>query len=217
MSFLATHLSGFGAGGAAASTATISYRTQAENAAGTTTTTFSSQSVGTAASDRYVVVAVGSTGTSATVSSVTVGGASTTQVVTSLVGARFIYLFITTAAFTSGTTANIVVTTAAAPSEVVVGVWALYGLASNTAVSTQTSTTNSGSMNLTLNNGGVVVSAMVASAVSATQTGTTERFDTTVGGSARDYSGGDASTSASSLSVAYTANATIAAICAAWS
>lgn len=74
-----------------------------------TTFTFSGQAIGTAASDRYVVVAVLSDATSLqSINSCTVGGAATTRVA-NVSGTECAAIFITNAPVTSGTTADIVI------------------------------------------------------------------------------------------------------------
>jgi len=128
---MATSLSGFGAGGASSATATFTDNTV--SAANATAYTFSSQSLGTAAADRQILVATYGYNTGRVVSSLTVGGESAANKLRkqqSEVNVEF-----WTLALAAGTSGDIVVTWDGAMLQCGVGVWALYG-ASATASDT---------------------------------------------------------------------------------
>jgi hypothetical protein len=85
------------------------YVSTASSTANQSTYTFSGQSIGTAASNRYVVVAAtGGSASSRTISSCTVGGAATTRVA-NVSGFECAAIFITNAPVTTGTTADVVI------------------------------------------------------------------------------------------------------------
>jgi len=118
----------------------VTYQTQTS---GTTSTnyTFSSQAIGTATSDRIVIVAVHLLNTGATGSSMTVGGISATRQVRSQRGTGTSEIW--TAAVPTGTTATIVVNGSAASDRCGIIVWTATGLLSGTAVGTGTNTSSS--------------------------------------------------------------------------
>lgn len=121
---------------------TVSAQTPpAASTSGLTTYTFSGAAIGTASSDRRIVVAIGSRANAArSVSSVTVGGISATELVTandSGSGADIASLWI--AEVPTGTTGDIVVTFSAAMLRCAVAQYAVYGMGSNSAFHTQAS------------------------------------------------------------------------------
>jgi hypothetical protein len=153
MSFLVTHLVGFGVGGA--EPPTLSYQTTTESGTDTTTYTFAGTAIGAESAARHVVVATAGVAGAGLINSVTLGGNGMTEVVTVIGGAAMrggIYIL----AVPTGTTASIVVTFANTQNRCGLAVWALYGLNSATAVDTATATAE-GSLNLDTQDGGIVV------------------------------------------------------------
>lgn len=113
--------------------ATISYTTSATSLSALTTYTFSSQAIGTAASNRSIIVGiVGLQGnnTNRTVASVTVGGVSLSEVVAS--GAQpYVMTALWKGNVPSGTTGDVVVTFSNAMQDgCAIDVFAAYGAAS---------------------------------------------------------------------------------------
>lgn len=191
MSFLATHLVGFGSGGGGAvGNASIAFAAAAVSTSNVTdsTYTFSSHSIGTAASDRYVIVAVACRGSfaSATIASVTVAGTSCTQAVASTSTAGTAQIWITNAAITSGTTGDVVVTTGggAQVNNCGIGTYAATGLASATASATNTTTSDNTARSLAVTAGGIAVGLMrsneAATGSAVAWTNITERYDAIV-------------------------------------
>lgn len=177
--FQVNQLIGFGAGGNRV--ATVSFASSAVSTADLTTYTFSSASLGTAASNRKIVIAVsGAVHTTATVSTMTVGGVSASLITgtkvrwpTSLYG-----LEIWQADVPTGSTGDVVVTWSNAQNRTGIGVWAVYGAA---AAAHATATDNSApySQAVVVPAGGVVIGAVWGgSPVSYTWTAPmTEKYD----------------------------------------
>lgn len=199
--FLVTQLVGFGAG-AGAAVKTLTYKGTARNNSAASSYTHSVD-IGTASSDRYVIVAVGGTLGSRTISSVTINGVSATSIVSmtnTVCGAIFM------ANVTSGSGAqNIDVVYSGNVDVSGIGVWTLTGVSSTTPVHTLTSTAVPGTGSLTTVAGGVAVAyAMVNDTTSFTWTNLTEQFDNTA--AAVGHSGAhDAATTGSSLTITSTA------------
>lgn len=214
MSFIATHLIGFGAAGSTSNPASITFAAAAVNSSNVTdsTYTFSGHSIGTASSDRYVIVGVVGRANflsgNATISSVTVAGTSCTRAVQSNTSNGTSEIWITNSPITSGTTGNVVVTTGGG---VVVqccgiGTYAVTGLLSNTATATATQTTNNTATNLSVTADGVsVLVSFVAQAFgssTSTTTNMTERYDADVEANATQHTGAcDNQASTQTLSV----------------
>lgn len=204
MSFAATHRVGFGAGGAEAATANISMTGAYENGApGSSTVTFSSCAVGTAASDRYIIVCVGMQAALG-VSSITVGGAATTYVIDQ--GGSFrTSIYITSSAFTTGTTADIVVNVnTITPSNCAIAVFAAYGLSSTTATHTLGTNTDAATMALNTANPGVAVG--IAGSLdnsSFTVSGLTETADSQIGSDTATFAAGCVETTGSTVNVVF--------------
>lgn len=209
MSFAATHLVGFGAGGDAAGTAAITFAASAVDTTNVadSTYTFTAHSIGTAATDRYVIVTTQIRGgVGFTVTSCTVGGAATSTVVTNEDGGTNVQIWITSSPVTSGTTADIVVTVGGGVTVFCCGIatYAVTGLASNVATATATQDTDNTATNLTVSAGGVAVAAAIVSGATPTFTWTnlTERFDATIEASGASHTGAcDNSTSGGTLSI----------------
>ena len=101
------------------------------------THTFSAMDLGTATSDRIIVIAGGSGGLGISVSSVTVGGDSCTEATEALASTSGAWIWYV--ALSSGATGDVVVTFASSEYRSYVGVYALYGASggpTNTATAT---------------------------------------------------------------------------------
>lgn len=168
----------------------VSYAATDTSSVSGTSYTFASTAIGTAAADRYIVLAVSSNGSSSnpTASSVTVAGTSCTKTAADTdvsSGRPTIALWVTNSAITSGTTADIVVTYGSTNSVCSIGVWAVYGITSATPTATQNTKYSVGSTTtfsaaLSLPTDGIVISAESSSATSATNISwsiVTEDFD----------------------------------------
>ena len=169
--------------GAATAPPSLSYRTHAETQAGGISATFTSQDIGTAASNRFVIVAVlaGSTGGSAnTIASVTVGGTALTLAKSQFDSGNFHAAAIFIGNIPSGTTATIVASlTSGSSSRWGIGVWAAYALNSITPTATNGGT-SSGTLTLDTNvqAGGIVTGVIFSnSGGTTTWTGLTKRYD----------------------------------------
>lgn len=161
----------------------ISYRTSAsDTTAGSYT--FSAQDIGTAGSNRHVIVGI--LGTSAdgdpvTIGACTIGGVAATVAISQAGNANGHTANLIIAAVPTGATANIVVVANGPWANCAIGVWAAYDLTSITAVATAGSTADPTTLNLNTQSGDIVVAVMRATNGTATTwTGVTERFDTTV-------------------------------------
>lgn len=187
MSLAATHLVGFGAKRAAATggDATITFAATASKNAPSSPATFSTHSIGTAAGNRYVIVALsGYRSPGGNVPTVTIdsggGAVSMTHVATadtSTFEAYFYALLVTT-----GTTASIVATYTGGWVNLNCSVWAAYGIASTTAYHTDSDLTATTTMTAAINipAGGVAVAIHGNNNAGAqTWTGLTEDFDST--------------------------------------
>lgn len=173
MTLLATNLVGFGSGGGKA---TITFTDNSVAGSGQNQT-FSTQSLGAAASDRYIIVGVAGEAGTDTVSSLTVAGVSATNVVVQQSGFSTAEIWI--ASVPTGTTGDIVVNWSGTQDATGIGVWAMYG-GSATAHDTG-SATGSGSVfstSLTIPSDGVAVACQSKNNTStATWAGVTEDYD----------------------------------------
>jgi hypothetical protein len=160
---------------------------------------FSSQSLGTASADRYIITAAGgrndTTGSNNQIF-ISIGGNAATRI-TGINGsgnnALTMGLFIL--AVPTGTTATILVTSTANLGEVGLGVWAVTGIASSTAYD-NSSNSGTSSIIFSMNNaaGGVGVAYLVTNSSNnrtfSWTSGMTEDFDATVQSGASTHSGG---------------------------
>lgn len=147
-----------------------------------TSFTFSSQNLGTAAADRYIIVAVQSrsVGTDVhTIDSVTVGGVSATIVVQRQNNAaNSSYAGLAIAAVPTGTTGDVVVTFSTTMLRCEVGLWRATGLASATATDFGSSTASAPTYAIDVVAGGFAIGAVTQSnGVSAAWTNLTEKYD----------------------------------------
>jgi hypothetical protein len=159
-------LTGFGIRRAGGAIPTLAYQTATNSGANSTSYTFSTQAIGTAAADRLVVVVIGRE-PGDTLSSSTIGGISATVV------ANAGTCTIIAAVVTTGTTADVVLNFAGTQIRIGVAVYAVYGLSSTTATSTYTASL---SETVTIPAGGVAIGCAYSGSggVSTTWTGVTE-------------------------------------------
>jgi len=172
--------------------AVVTYIGSTYSATNTSTYTFSSHSIGTAAANRTIAVALtGYFDASGVITSVSVGGNSATK--RAEVDVTASELEIWDVDVSSGTTGDIVVAVSGTPHRLGVGVWALYGVGTPDDTATDTGTTLSQS--LTISAGGVAIAAS-ANYQPSTPTctwgaGITERYESWIEPNT-SHSGGDA-------------------------
>lgn len=168
----------------------IAFQTVAGDASAATTYTFTSQPIGTADSSRYVIVSamLSMAGSSGATLGCTIGGTAGTNISgathTFVTGAADICFGMWRRNVTSGTTANIVVTTSVSAANCHIGVWSIYDTRDAGApfASTFGSTTGA-TLNLNVNtdtNG--VGCGLVLNAANVTWTGATEDYDALIAG-----------------------------------
>lgn len=183
MSLAATHMIGFGAKRAAATggDATIAYASTASKSAPSSPATFTAAGIGTAAANRYVIVALsGYRNGSGNVPTVTVGGTSITHVATADTATFESYIY--AGNITSGTTADIIATYTAGWYNLNCSVWAAFGIATATAYASASDLTAGGTMTASIDipAGGVAVAIHGNNNAGVqTWTGLTEDFDST--------------------------------------
>lgn len=141
--------------------ATISFASSAISAADLTTYTFSAAALGTAASNRKIVVAASAAvSTTAIVSTLTVNGVTATFITSSRVrtpnNERLVELW--QADVPTGATGDVVVTWSTAENRCGIGVWAVYGAAA-AAYATATDNSSPYSQNVVVPAGGVIIGA----------------------------------------------------------
>ena len=177
----------------ASSGVTSSYIGVNNNATTLTTYTFTGASIGTAASDRIVFVAVSATGVSGvTLSSVTIGGNSASLINTGSAGFGTLgnaYLNVA-----SGTTADIVVTLSGSQNRCSVDVYAVYGSSGapyDTDLLVQPSTVSTLDTTVNIPANAVAIYSFAASGgtVTSSYSSATENYDGLVGGSSTSRSG----------------------------
>ena len=172
--------------------ATISHTANGESsAASTAVRTFSSMSIGTAASNRVVIVSIGTTGGGGGTddcNSVTVGGTGLSKLVSKLHTDHQLCQ-IWAGSITSGTSADIVVTWARSANRTGIGVWAAYGVGTmeDSGSASISSSSSAMSTSLDITAGGVAVGyTFIASGgegpgiVSFSWSNLTEDFDTDI-------------------------------------
>ena len=198
---------------AASSPITITYIGNTSDGTNQTTYTFTGVSIGTASSDRVVIVAPfgrANTTSSMSISSITVGGNTPTTNVAQTSGggstssAQGIYSI----NVPSGTTATIAVTFSTGALRANIAVWTMTGTNGlTTASATANSITGSPTVSTTINvpaNGGAVASASGGGSTT-TWTGLTEDFDTLVE-AANTYTGSHNNFLASQTGLSVSAN-----------
>ena len=127
MALSVNHLTGFGGGSPYGPPLSYTYLQTATDSTNGTTTTFSSQNLGTAASNRTIVVAVNInfSGAPGSITAMTVGGVSVTTSSAEFESTGFSGVFY--ASVPTGSTGDIVISSAATMSAVAISVYALYG------------------------------------------------------------------------------------------
>jgi hypothetical protein len=156
--------------------ATISFTASAQTSTNATVHTFSSQSIGTAAANRTIVVAAGWYPNA--VSSITVGGVTLSEVVAA--NDDSIQAVVYEGDITTGTSADIVVTVSGGGSNNMgIGVWALYGVGASDDNSTVIGVSGAESTDINISAGGVAIGHCLNHhpTPSASWTNMTERFD----------------------------------------
>lgn len=170
--------------------AAISYRTSAVNSASQTSYTFTAQDIGTASSDRRVVVGVTfyvNSG-SQSVSSVTIGGVSASALYDpGAVAATAEGVAFWSAIVPTGTTGDIVINFSSAPLRIGIGVWAVTAASSalfDSKRATGTGNPLSVSIGVPANGAVIAVAGMVNNGTAGTYTwvGLTENYDAVIGG-----------------------------------
>lgn len=161
----------------------LSFLQTASTTTGATTFTFSSQNLGTASSDRYIIVGIGTrkAGTTGQINSVTVGGVSATIVgQTKATGdSNNSTAGMAIALVPTGTTGDVVVTMSEAFLRMGISLWSATSLSSITPTDSGTSNASDPTDNLNISAGGFAIGySFAGSNVTATWTGLTENFDT---------------------------------------
>lgn len=138
--------------------ATVTLTDHAVSAADASSYTYSSKSIGTAASGRRVHVGVSCVQSPAvTITSLTIGGVSATQSVNLASSGNLSPISIYTLQVDTGTTATIVVNLSGVALSCGIGVWASYDLNSSTPTATQTSTGDPSTGLISVEAGGVLI------------------------------------------------------------
>ena len=182
---------------ALASTKTVTYIGNTNDDTDLTTYTFAAHSIGTAAYNRCVHVAIHGNGGANLVTSVTVAGITAEINANALNGSSC--AAIASAFVASGTTADIVVTFAGGQLGCRIGVWSSVGLIHTSAISA-TSTADPATATLTTTANGFCIAATSKNSAD-TMTwagGVTERYDATSGEN-RMGSGADGATTAAGI------------------
>lgn len=178
---------------------TVTYITSVDSTTDAQDYTFSNTNIGTASADRYVVVCVGIRASfTAPTLTVTVGGAACTQVIrSSTTGNGFPSIFMTSAPFTSGTTADIIVDGTQNSVNCGISVYTITGLTSATAVDTDDTATDGATITLnSLTAGSVVIgcSTTTTAANTVTMTNLTEDSDRVIESGSLNMAAGHATT-----------------------
>lgn len=160
----------------------LSFLQAAASTTDTNSYTFSSQNLGTAAADRYIVVAIATrkSGATTTISSVSVGGVSATIVVQqSNTVTNTCVSGIAIAAVPSDTTGDVVVTFGASVLRCGIALYRADNLFSATAFDTDNSAVQDPTVSLDIPGPGFAIgTATTGTATSTTWTGITEDHDT---------------------------------------
>lgn len=169
----------------------LDYIGAVSNTTGATTYTFTAANIGTATSDRVIVVGVMlNSSTNRTVSSVTLGGNAMTSIVGTNSASNTALFRISVA---SGTTADIVVTGSGASNGCYVVVYSLTGWGTVTTYNSNSATGSSATISTTIDtaSGGAVIGIQNRfNTGSVTTSGfTTQNVNTTFDGTQRIYAG----------------------------
>lgn len=195
----------------------LSFTDHAVDATSQTTYTFTNKNIGTAAANRYVIVAAGGSNspTSSTLNSVTVAGNSATSVVTAngfagtITSPTGIFIY---GPLPTGTTATITITFSGAMARAGIGIWTATGLNSATATATSSSTANPASTTINISANGFAIGyaiAVIGTSNTFTWTGLTKQFDQVQDSSTSQTGASDTfATAQSSRTVTATPNGT---------
>lgn len=171
--------------------AILTYVGSNASTANATSHTFTSESIGTAATDRYIIIGVTAENNlgARTISSVTVGGVSATQVVfrEHSTGSFWTQAAIYIVPYPTGTTATIVVNWSASNNMCGIGVWNATQLQSATATNTNSNTSDPLTATLNVAPGGIAIGCAAAfpsgaTPITYTWTNMSERHDGVVEG-----------------------------------
>lgn len=176
------------------------------------TQTFTGKSLGTASSDRRIIVAVASaSGSTGLTASVTVAGITATKLVELCdndSGGTLATLFIVHVA--TGATGDVVVTVTNS-ARMAIGMWAVYGLSSDTAHATGSSLANPGAVTLNTRSAGLIFAMMnhghedIRVAWTADVGTPTERYDQIYpNATSAGHSGADLATTGASTTITAT-------------
>jgi hypothetical protein len=191
----------------------VTYLQATSSASDATSYTFSSQNIGTASSDRDIVVAFHSRlagSVNPTVTVTVAGESATTHVSIRNAAANTILVGIAKVRVTSGTTGDVVVNfNGVTSSRCGIGMWHVTGAATGAPYDSDSSTASPPSATIDVPDDGVIIAAATnGNAATTTWTNATERYDAQME-SVTPYSGADA-THASAASVTVTATFTSA-------
>lgn len=163
---------------------TLDFLQSATDTADLATYTFASQNFGAAASDRYIIVTIMArkSGASTTITGVTIGGVTATEVVqrtNNVTNSDIAGIFI--AAVPTGTSGDVVVTLGATMVRCAIGLYATTGLSSATPYDSDSSVASPPSVSLDVPvNGFIIGAGLTAASTTATLTGITEDYDSTL-------------------------------------
>lgn len=213
MSFVLNRLIGFGAKRAAGGAAVV-YTDESLRTTDETTASFTSQSIGTAATGRIIVVAAGTVDTATnSISSATINGVSATVVGNAAVlgGGAYACIGMVYAVVDTDTSVTIDITWASSVFRTHIGVWAIYGAASSTPHDSGTSTADPGAVSgIDVPAGGVAIgaSAILDGSTGGTFTWTnlTEDYDVNGEASNEQYSGASGEFAAAQSGITITAD-----------
>ena len=193
----------------------LSYQTATASATDASSYSFSSQAIGTAAANRYVIVGIclrrSFDTTTTTITGVTVGGISATQAVTIGVAQAGAYhrgsLYIVNVP--TGTTATVAITLNISATRLGIGVWSAYDISSSTPTDTATSTdVSSQTLDLDVDANGFAIGVNYANGAPALSwSGLTERFEQNVEDD-NDMSGADSTETSAQTPLSVTATIT---------
>lgn len=207
---------GFLSSVASAEPAEATFVTNTASASNGSSYSFSSVGIGTAASNRLVVVTVHwGGGSSASLTGGTIGGV-TAEVAVTRTGVQACGIM--SAPVPSGTTATIAVTLSASADHCGIGVWAATDVSDQTPSDTANATgTGDAEAEITVPTDGFVVAAAISdTTATVTWSGATEKFDASLASSDR-YSGAQVTTAGSAtIEVEAAAGVEVDLVAAAW-
>lgn len=196
----------------------LTYVTHLESSAGSSTVTFTAASIGTASSDRLVIVSVGASKaigawSANPITSLTIGGNAATlagnqKLTGGVQGSAVAAIYCLTVP--SGTSADIVVNLAASYIGCGVVIWSSTGLNSSTPTATADDNTDPLSQSLTVSSDGFGIGFAIndnSSGQSWAWSGMTERSDADNGGATHGICSGADTTTSGSVSVTATPSA----------